>query len=73
MALSLAGSFGVFDAGELRIARRLPGGELEWGDRLGGADPLKPVVVEHSCAAPAQAALELYVIAEGDGRPRLLA
>ena len=72
-ALALSGSFGVFDAGELRIAWRLPGGELAWGDGLGPVDPLKPVVLEHSCAAPPQAAPQLYVIAEGDGRPRLLA
>ncbi len=72
-ALHLTGSFGVFDAGELRIAWRLPGGELAWGDGLGRVDPLKPVILEYGCAAPPQAALELYVIAEGDGRPRLLA
>ena len=69
----LTGSFGVFDAGELRIAWRLPGGELAWGDGLGRVDPLAPVVVDYACAAPPQAAPELYVIAEGDGRPRLLA
>ena len=72
-ALSLGGSFGVFDAGELLIAWRLPGGELAWGDGLGRVDPLKPVVVEHICTAPPQAVPQLYVIAEGDGRPRLLA
>ena len=72
-ALHFTGSFGVFDAGELRIAWRLPGGELAWGDTLGCVDPLAPVVVTYDCAAPPQAALELYVIAEGDGRPRLLA
>ena len=72
-ALHLAGSFGVFDAGELRLAWRLPGGELAWGDRLGHVDPLNPVILEYGCAAPPQAAPELYVIAEGDGRPRLLA
>ena len=63
----------IRDAGELRIAWRLPGGGLAWGDALGRVDPLKPLVLEYSCSAPPQADLELYVIAEGDGRPRLLA
>ncbi len=71
--VSYTGSFGVFDAGELRAAWRRPGGELDWGETLGWAEPLKPVNLEYSCSVPSGAALELYVIAEGDGRPRLLA
>lgn len=69
----LAGSFGVFDAGKLCIGWRQPGGELAWGDTLGRVDPLAPVLVEHDCAALPQAVPELYVIAEGNGSPRLLA
>jgi hypothetical protein len=69
----LVGAFGVFDAGELRIAWRQRDGELEWRESLGQVGPLQPVNLDHFCAAPPQAGLELYVIAEGDGSARLLA
>jgi hypothetical protein len=73
-AISLAGEFGVFDAGELRIAWRQPDGGLEWGESLGQVGPLQPVILDDCCAAPGpQAGIELYVIAEGDGSARLLA
>lgn len=65
---------GVFDAGELRLAWRYPGGALEWGATLGSVDPLHPLVLDLACASPPpQAAPELHIIAEGDGRSRLLA
>jgi hypothetical protein len=73
-SIHVAGSLGVFDAGELRTAWRHDGGELEWRESLGQVDPLQPVVLDYSSTAPPpHAELELYVIAEGDGRARLLA
>ena len=72
-SVHLAGSFGVFDAGELRIAwRAARTADLEWARKPGAVGPLQPVILDHCmcCAAGRRPALELYVIAEGDGSAR---
>jgi hypothetical protein len=73
-AVRLRGQFGVFDTGELQVVWRHPDGGEEWRETLGAVTPRQGVLLDAASAAPPpRAKVELYVIAEGDGRPRLLA
>jgi hypothetical protein len=72
--LHLRGRFGVFDVGTLQVAWRHAPGERQWREMLGRVGPLEAVTVDHRVERPpANAAIELYVIADGDGQPHLLA
>jgi hypothetical protein len=72
-AAHVRGRFGVFDAGELVATWHSPHA-LEAGRlSLGLVHPQEEVLLDAALAAPEGSIVELYVIAEGDGRPRLLA
>jgi hypothetical protein len=72
--VEIEGQFGVFDVGELHVVWRFPDGREEWRESLGRVHPQQPITLAQRCAPPPPGAqLELYVIAEGDGIPRLLA